>query len=171
MILAFCKSLCEINSVEVIVSGLVGIITGLIASWIFAKTKESAKLKRLKKEFSPIAGKFVRWHLENKEKGNKKIHAIAEINYIGEKRLSIKVETLIDNQGIDYEKNEKQIWKGEIIMESQYYGNIVWRQLKPEKLKTNTGFKGFIISEDYNAVTIIGANDKGYGDEKFTERI
>jgi len=161
----------SLNSNEVLISALVGIVTGLIASFIFARTTKKIELNRLKKQFQPISGTFIRWWKDDKAKSDGRIAAEATIDYLVKNRLTIEVRTLINhghNAGTDYPQDQIERWTGEIVMDTVRSGTIVWEQRNPDN--GNSGFKRIIVENDLNGITLVGEGDKGFGIERFTER-
>lgn len=126
----------------------------------------------LQEQFEPIQGKYIRWWEDDKIKGNNRVFVSATIDYISDNKLSIDVSTLIqygknESYGVDYAKEQIENWRGEIIMETETTGTIVWKQTNPNN--NGAGIKKIIISNDRNGITLVG--QKGFGMEYFTERM
>ena len=121
-------------------------------------------------QFEPIQGKYIRWWEDDKIKGNNRVFAKAAIEYISNNKLSINVLTFIqyskNEYGIEYAKDRVENWEGEIIMETETTGTIVWKQTNPNN--GSAGIKKIIISNDRNGITLVG--EKNFGMEYFSER-
>jgi len=163
----WCDWIYSLNPLEVIIAAMVGIVTGLLASKIFAKTTERNKRNRLDKKYKPLEGTYIRWFKEDKQTGEGRIHAKAHLkHYIGEYRLDIKVETFINPKG--YDLDNIQEWTGEVVMDTIRSGTVVWEQRKPDN--GNNGFKRIIVEKNQDGITLVGEADQGFGVERFTEK-
>jgi hypothetical protein len=161
----------SINPLEIFISAIVGIITGVIASWIFAYRSKLIEKTKLRKQFEPIAGKFIRWWKDDKVTNRVFVRAI--VKYISDNKFSIEVHTYIyygqdARNGQDYESDHLESWTGEIVMDTLRSGTIVWEQTNP--MNGNNGFKRIIVDKDLNGITLVGESESGFGVERFTER-
>lgn len=159
------------KSTEILISGIVGVLTGVIASWIFSYQSKLFENRKLKRHFEPIAGNFIRWWEDSKVKGNNRVFCRARIEYLTDNKLSIEVSTLIyhgrdTNYGVDYTIEQIERWTGEMIMDTVRSGTVVWEQRSPNN--GNNGFKRIIVDKDLKGFSLVG--EVGFGVERFTER-
>ena len=57
------------------------------------------------------------------------------------------------------------LWTGEVTMQSEKYGGVVWQYIAPDTMRHFYGFKKLIVEEDFNTIILIGETDKGFGKE------
>lgn len=132
-----------------------------------------AQQEELKKSYEPIAGNYIRWWEDDKQKGNGRIFARANMKYETDIKYTINVSTLIyygddAKRGTDYTQDQIETWTGELFMESSTTGTIIWNQENPKS--GAKGYKKIVIDKDENKITLIGEKSKGFGHEVFTER-
>lgn len=168
--MTICKWIYDLNPIEIAIGFLVGILT----SYVYAITTERLRSQKLTEKYSELKGKYIRYWLEDKIKGDSKIFATAEIISCIENKLSIKVKTFLEygeqnpSAGCPYKEDNIEIWTGEITMDSLRNGTIIWEQRNPNS--GNGGFKRLIFNDTLNSLTIIGEKDFGFKLEIFTEK-
>jgi hypothetical protein len=88
----------------------------------------------------------------------------AEIEYKQDNVLSIKLTSLIEK---NVDTKEYLVWIGEMTMESENFGTVVWRYTNLPKPQHQFGFKRCIVQEEPDAayVYLIGEAVEGYGKE------
>lgn len=155
----------SLNPIEIVISAIVGVLIALFVGLVHAGYIQRANDKKLRDKFSPIAGRFTRYF-----KNSNRLLATAVIEYIDQNQLRIEVTTLINiNTGADFSLDEMEIWTGEITMDSQKSGFIVWEYRQPQRYidMSEKGFKRIIVDSDLNGITLVGAKEYGYGKESF----
>ena len=136
-----------------------GIILGIISSALFTVLYYLIRKHWVyRRKYGRIAGDFAGYVYKDDNAGVLSDLPVskATIRHLVETRLSITV-----SHGAHFEN----IWVGEITMQSQKYGIIVWQYVKPENMRHFFGFKKLIVEDDFNTLNIIGESTEGFGKE------
>lgn len=158
--------LTSLNPIGIIIGGLFGAILGWLISVIYARETDKLKRRKLKDMYSPIAGHFIRQF-----KQTDRIISTADIDYLNDNKLTIKLTTLINKtSGQDFNSDQIQVWTGEITMDSIKSGFVVWEYRQPDQLIGQNGFKRIIVDTDLQGITLVGETDHGYGVEKLKRK-
>lgn len=137
------------------------------ASWKrrFGKANGDYKGRPFKKQQGEYCGKILEkatWELEDEPVDDVKIR------YKRDNILSIKVTSLKDK---NEETGQYLAWSGEITMETENFGSVVWEYENLPKGQHRFGFKRCIVRETDEApvgkvyVYLIGEEIEGYGKE------
>ncbi|TAL70922.1 MAG: hypothetical protein EPN82_01065 [Bacteroidetes bacterium] len=155
----------SLNWTEIIISGLFGVFLGIIASYLTTYINEKIKRKRIEKSYSKIQGDDYICPTSEYPVNV----ADASINLIAKNKLKIIVKTYVDI-GSNTILDDKHIWEGEIYMQTQKFGTLIWYYTYPQSKVGENGFKRIIIHEHFKGFTLIGEMDKGFGDQKFIRK-
>jgi len=148
---------CIFDKCEFVSGMLLGIISGVVASFIFAPLYRWCRERfYFRPKFCKLNGEYqgFGYKTDNPRELDDKPLSFATIKHLDENLLEISVT------------HDHLTWIGEITMSSMKYGAIVF-QYKNLEAKHFFGFKRVIVEDDYNTVIVIGDESKGYGVEVF----
>lgn len=158
-----------------------GLISSLMASGLtylivrgfwkrrFGRANGDYKGRLFKKQQGESCGRILEkatWELEDEPVDD------VEIRYKRDNILSIKVTSLKDKN----EEGQYLVWSGEMTMETENFGSVVWQYENLPKGQHRFGFKRCIVRETDEGsfgkvhVYLIGEEIEGYGKEVLTRK-
>lgn len=141
-----------------------GVLASVIASILVLLFQHSKRKKDLRQRFGRAEGEYEGHEYDkNKLQPRAEIVSKASIRYEYNNVLSLKLEQLNSKN----KKGENLVWVGEIIMELEQFGHLVWYYTNLDDYQHWFGFKRCIVREekDKTYVYLIGENEEGFGKE------
>jgi len=174
----------EITTQQLLVDSVIALVSGIVSGAIVAfatyriiswRDKQALRDKFGKADDEGKAYKGYRFEKYDEDDGE---HKKGEFKWVLEKepaseaRIKYKQNnilsiTLTSLEAKNSETGEHLVWDGEMAMESENFGTVVWRYTNLPKPQHRFGFKRCIVKEEFDKVYVylVGEEIEGYGKE------